>query len=262
MTIIRSYDELPEPNKRQTLIVLKERDYKDFMMDYKKSQFLLDENICYLIEPSNDDIKKSPILKEMDNKNQLTSGMILVQDCDNTNMYLPYDEGIKKSITAKMNMFAHLCQLLGAKQIDFSITELQTTTSSGSLSAKAPVKTVDVDVSTKTAFANELERRYKQSMKFQGMAQPDLSSAEKLVTSYIFQGDVNIIGFYNQAKYLDNRMQEQKCQFTLAEKATKSLSVVANANFPLIEKKIIDAKLDMLKEATKTLQVEYTVVFP
>lgn len=110
MTIITNYTELPEQaTKRQTIVVLKEKDFNEAMKDYETGSFLLDENICYIIEPSKNDIAQNSILAQMEQNNQLTSGNILVQDLENSELYLPFDKAVKNNIFAQMAMFNTLC---------------------------------------------------------------------------------------------------------------------------------------------------------
>lgn len=118
MTII-SAENLPASNKRPSIVVLSEKAFNDAMQTYESGQFLLNEDICYLVKPSSQDIHKVDLFQHLDDKNLLKAGSILIQDFQNKDEYLPFDEALEQNIFYQMEHFKELCQYLGGERISF-----------------------------------------------------------------------------------------------------------------------------------------------
>lgn len=260
MTIITNYTELPEQAiKRQTIVVLKEKDFNEAMKDYETGSFLLDENICYIIEPSKNDIAKNAILAQMEQNNQLTSGNILVQDLENSELYLPFDKAVKNNIFAQMEMFKTLCQALGAKKFEISIKEKVSQKNIMSGNTKINIEQSNIGGEIKNNFAHDIAKELELEAEFEGKER-NLTRAKTIVEAKIFDNNPNIIAFYNSAISTTNPIKRQKCTFSLAEQTTKSLKALANLDVPIF-KTIASANLELLKEVSTTLEVTYEVTF-
>lgn len=263
MTIIKNYqDLLINANKRKMIVVLNESDFNEAMSDYKNGQFLLDESICYIINPSKDDIQKSPILYKMDELNQLKSGNILIQTNEPED-YLNFDESIKKSIFTKMTSFNRLCQFLGAKEVSFQISEntKNSTNTQAELEVNITKPICDIKAQSKTNFIDEINQAMQSETTFNDSNKKDISQAKLLMNTKIFANDPAIINFFNLSINDNNKLTEQSVKFNLAENISKEISILAKIDIPIFEKTIGSANFEIIKEISKTLSVKYTVKF-
>lgn len=290
MSVILNHKELPSANKRPVIVVISQQDYNKSIRNYETSKDLFKDGVYYLVEPTKKDISSNPILAKMDEQNQLIPGTVLVQDYENPDLYLPFDEGIKKNIFSQMNMFNSLCQALGAKRVKFNLSEKNNNNVENKanlgitlmpnidkisvfledyLSKKGKninkIENEDSNNNGRIGFNKNLIQEIKKELgsdtEFEG-GNADLKRAQDIVNSKIFDGNAQIIAFYNAANTQFNRMKNQTCSFTLIEKTKKSLGVFVEANLPiLLENPGGDINFNRIKESIVTLQVEYTVSF-
>lgn len=262
MTIIKNASDIPENiNKRQNLIVLDEQTFNEAMSSYETGKFLLDDNICYLVQPSVEQIKNHPVLTKLDNKNQLKNGNILSQDYDDDNGYLIYDIAIKKTAEAQLTRFSELCQLLGAKSVTIQTTTTINQDENIEANIDTSIKAAEMNAHAKNQVINELMREMEQKTLFDGNGEQDLEKAEKLISTKYFDDNEHILSLYRMAKSQKNKIQSQKVKIRLAEKACKNLSIMANIDLPLFKKTIGSANLEKIKNVSQIIEIEYLVEF-
>lgn len=260
MTII-SAENLPVANKRPNIVVLSQKDFNNAMQTYESGQFLLNENICYLIQPSFDDIQKVDLFKYLDKNNLLTAGNILIQDFQNKDKYLPFDEALEQNIFYQMEHFKELCQYLGAKEFRFKIIEEQNDNRNMNGNIQADIAAFTGDLSAKRDWRKNIEKKIDSHTIFE-TGKANLEKARALMELGVFHGDTNIISFYRSACHTENRISTQKVRFSLAKNVCKQLAILANIDSPIFKKHIVsNAKLESLRELSSALEVEYEVKF-
>lgn len=260
MTII-SAENLPVANKRPNIVVLSQKDFNNAMQTYESGQFLLNENICYLIQPSFDDIQKVDLFKYLDKNNLLTAGNILIQDFQNKDKYLPFDEALEQNIFYQMEHFKELCQYLGAKEFRFKIIEEQNDSRNMNGNIQADIAAFTGDLSAKRDWRKNIEKKIDSHTIFE-TGKANLEKARTLMELGVFHGDTNIISFYRSACHTENRISTQKVRFSLAKNVCKQLEVLANIDSPIFKNHIVGSmKLEHLRELSSVLEVEYEVKF-
>ena len=267
MTIC-NIDTLPEKyEKRNNIVVLSEEQLKKAMQTYETSKFLLNEDICYLIQPYEAAIESHPILQELDNKGLLNAGKLLVQGRENE--YFPIEEAMEKSIVNQMQAFLNLCQYLGACSVSYEIIESDCEESKwavgGSVEGKSDVAgNAKLDTSIQQELTQKIINKMNSQTEFKG-GKPDLLKAEVLINSRIFDNNPNLSGFYAIAKNQDNNVKNQTIYISFGQEIAKSLEIFANADIRsdiLPASLKVDGRFDKSKISTREVQLKYTVIFP
>lgn len=260
MTII-SAENLPAANKRPNIVVLSEKDFNNAMQTYENGQFLLNEDICYLVKPSLQDIQKVDLFQHLDDKNLLNAGSILIQSVQNKNEYLPYDKALEENIFYQMEHFKELCQSLGAKEFRFQIIEKQNDKHNVNGDIQANVAAFTGDLSTNYELKKQIEQNMALHVTF-ASGKADMAKAKAIMDSGVFHDNINIMSFYRSACDETNKISTQKVRFSLAKNVCKQLAILANIDSPIFKKHIVsNAKLESLRELSSALEVEYEVKF-
>lgn len=88
----------------------------------------------------------------------------------------------------------------------------------------------------------------------------NLTKAEELMKTGIFDGNYPVIAFYNTARNQTNKMQTQHIEFSASQKLTKQLKAFANADVPFL-KTIANAEFEREVEQVQSWKVAYKVEF-
>lgn len=260
--IIYDIDDLPQSaEQRKTIVVLSEQDLSKALANYDEGQFLLDENICYICKPNETDLKPYPTLAELARNGELnTSSIVMLNPNDKEKKYLPYKVLMKKTIQNQMLAFNELCQLLGAKNVSWSIIESSSQNFSVGGEIKGNYNGVSAGAGAKSNHTQTLLNEMKAETSFQhGVA--DFAKAEHLIRSGIFEDNACILGFYNIAINQLNRPKQQNVKVTLNESISHQFEALAKVDAPIFKGTIGEANLNIIKDYSKAIVIEYTVEF-
>lgn len=252
-------DDLPE-TRPEHLILIDESKFNELKRKKENSSFLLEKDKHYLIVPSEQDAQKHPITKELVSQNALKPNTLLLLNEDKgVQRYLPYDVLIERSLEFQMLQFTELCQHLGAKRVKLIYEANSNEKSNVSLEIGGKIKgaKIDAGASHQSELSNNAGTE-KLSI-FDGK-HIDLAKAEELMNTGIFDGNNQVITFYNTAKNQNNKMQIQEVCFSASQKLTKQLKVFADAKVPFL-KTIAGAEFQKEIEQVQSWKVAYRVEF-
>lgn len=252
-------DDLPTQYPEH-LILIDESQFNELKRDKENSGFLLAKDKHYLIIPSEQEAQNHPITKELASQNHLNPNtLLLLNENEGAKRYLPYDVLIERSLEFQMLQFTELCQHLGAKRVELIYEANSNEKSNISLEVGGKIKgaKIDAGASHQSELSNNVGTK-KLSI-FDGK-HINLAKAEELMNTGIFDGNHQVITFYNTAKNQNNKMQIQEVCFSASQKLTKQLKVFANANVPFL-KTIANAEFQREVEQVQSWKVAYKVEF-
>ncbi|OAV23171.1 hypothetical protein AO371_1438 [Moraxella catarrhalis] len=252
-------DDLPAQYPEH-LILIDESQFNELKQDKKNSGFLLAKDKHYLIVPSIQEAQNHPITKELANQNNLKPNtLLLLNEDEGVKRYLSYDVLIEKSLEFQMLQFTELCQHLGAKKVELIYEASSNEKSKTSAEASTTIKSANVGA--RASHQNESLNNAKTSKlsTFDGK-HINLTKAEELMKTGIFDGNNPVIAFYNTARNQTNKMQTQHIEFSASQKLTKQLKAFANADVPFL-KTIANAEFEREVEQVQSWKVAYKVEF-
>lgn len=173
--------------------------------------------------------------------------------------YLPYDVLIEKSLEFQMLQFTELCQHLGAKKVELIYEASSNEKSKTSAEASATIKSANVGARASHQNESLNNAKTRKSSTFDGK-HINLTKAEELMKTGIFDGNNPVIAFYNTARNQTNKMQTQHIEFSASQKLTKQLKAFANADVPFL-KTIANAEFEREVEQVQSWRVAYKVEF-
>lgn len=213
------------------------------------------------MQPSSQDIQKIDWFQDLDDKNLLNEGNILIQSFQNKDEYLPYDKALEQNIFYQMEHFKELCQALGAKEFRFQIIEKQNDKHNISGDIQANVAVFKGDLSTKYELKKQIEQNMALHITFSS-GKADMEKARSIMDSGVFHDNINIISFYRSACHTENRISTQKVRLSLAKNVCKQLEILVNIDSPIFKTHILgNAKFENLRELSSAVEVEYEVKF-
>lgn len=252
-------DDLPTQYPEH-LILIDESQFNELKRDKENSGFLLAKDKHYLIVPSIQEAQNHPITKELANQNNLKPNtLLLLNENEGAKRYLPYDVLIERSLEFQMLQFTELCQHLGAKRVELMYEANSNEKSKTSAKASATIKGANVGAgaSHQSELSNNAKTRKLST--FDGK-HINLAKAEELMKTGIFDGNHQVITFYNTAINQTNKMQTQQIEFSASQKLTKQLKAFANADVPFL-KTIANAEFEREVEQVQSWKVAYRVEF-
>lgn len=242
------------------LVLIDESQFNELKRDKKNGSFLLEKDKHYLIVPSIQEAQNHPITKELANQNNLKPNtLLLLNENEGAKRYLPYDMLIEKSLEFQMLQFTELCQHLGAKRVELVYEANSNDKSDVSLEAGGKIK--GVKISTDASHQSELSNNAKtRKLSIFDGKHINLAKAEELMNTGIFDGNHQVITFYNTARNQNNKMLVETIEFSASQKLTKQLKVFANTNVPFL-KTIANAEFKREVEQVQSWKVAYKVEF-
>lgn len=251
-------DDLPTQYPEH-LILIDESQFNELKRDKENSGFLLAKDKHYLIVPSIQEAQNHPITKELANQNNLKPNtLLLLNENEGAKRYLPYDVLIERSLEFQMLQFTELCQHLGAKSVELIYEANSNEKSNISTEANATIKTTNAGVGV--SYQNESSNNGKTNVSTDFDGNMDLVRAEELMKTGIFDGNHQVIAFYNAARNQTNKMKMQQIEFSASQKLTKQLKTFVNVDVPFL-KTIANAEFEREVEQVQSWKVAYKVEF-
>lgn len=262
MSIISVEDFKGNKLDREKVVILSQQDFNEAMSNYEKGKFLLDENICYLVNPSRaEDINTAFPLQDMYKKGNLKSGNILILEDRNNDIYLPYEELLKNTVEAQLHKFIELCQLVGARKVRLDYQSSSKESSNTAAHAKANLKGLNAQAGFKNQIVNDVLGEMSVETEFSGYSKPDIAKAQRIMSLGIFDDNEDIKSFYNIACHQDNKMSSRKVKIKLAQDVSKKLEVFADINAAILKKSIGSMNFERVKNASHVCEINYEVIF-
>ena len=256
-------DDLPSDVLPEHLVVISSKDFAEAKRSREKGKFLLEEDKHFLVMPTPEEALSHSIIRPLyENRSLKPNALLLLdknKDDSSNDYYLPYDILTEKSLKTQMLHFIALCQHLGATRVELSMNENIKEYFATHASAEAQIKAATAKTGTTYESKNDTTNTADLITKFQG-SEPNLSAAEKLMKTGIFDTNEYVVAFYNIAKNIDNRTVQQEAKITIDQTAFKQLDLFLKADIPML-KTIFNAEMKAQMQKCQSLAVEYQVFF-
>ncbi|MFC0821052.1 hypothetical protein [Moraxella marmotae] len=254
-------DDLPTDVKPNHLIVISSRDFEKAKQTRETGQFLLESDKHFLVMPTQEESRQHSIIRPLYENNYLKENTILLLDKNpqNGNYYLPCEIVAERNIKMQMLHLPTLCQHLGAKRVSIVLNEKAEECRSMGIDIRTNVKGVNANTGTNYTNDQNSNNRTDLVTEFDG-CDMDLAEAERLMHKGIFDGNDEIIAFYNSAKNQINRMRSQRLRCKTSQDISKQLNMFANANIPILQT-IFNADTKAQMKKLQSLEIEYEVMF-
>ena len=254
-------DDLPLDIKPEHLIVISSQDFENAKRTRQSGQFLLTNDKHFLVMPTKEEAINHPIIKPLYENSYLKENTILLLDknAQNSNYYLPYNMIAEKNIEMQMLHLPLLCQHLGVKSVRVILNEKAQECRSMDIDIGANIKGANTNLGANYNSSQNNDEYKNLITEFDGN-HIDLEEAEKLMKTGIFDGNTNIIQFYNTAKNQKNKMKSQKLRCKISQDISRQFDVFANTDIPLL-KTIFNAEMKAQMQKIKSLEIEYEVIF-
>lgn len=255
-------DDLPTQYPEH-LVLISESDFNQLKQTKKQGEFLLADDKHYLVIPSEHEAQKHPITKALLEKSQLQPNTLLMLNKyaneNEVERYLPYDVVAKKTLEFQMLQFTELCQHLGAKSVRLIYESNRTKETNTSTQMNGNIKGANASMGANHQSDTTNNNQTEATTIFDGK-HINLAQAKSLMDTGIFEGNPQVIAFYNTAKNQTNKMQKQTIKFTASQQLSKQLKLFANADVPFL-KSIANAEFTRTVTEVESWRVEYEVEF-
>jgi hypothetical protein len=190
----------------------------------------------------------------------LQGGALLAQNPMRTNIYLELDGADKVVARDKAQLFALLCQYLGAKNVTFKhsfhSSESVTRTGTSGISAGPVSGTGKVSRSMQ-----EIDRALQSvSTTFSG-SQPDLDAARRLLRSHHLDRDTDVAGLVAMVEHASNPVRKHVVKMSVNRELVRNLEVVAELRASKVLPPKVSARYESTVKSRDEIEAEYTVTF-
>lgn len=219
-----------DPEKRKILLALDKDSFDKACKSRETGEFLHDEAVQIIPLPLNGEHSSHPVLQQLVQSNLLTANMMLMEDPFRTGQYLQLDRFTEQTQLAKADLFALLCQKLGAKKVIFHVDQSSDNNKSAGANISmtgAAKKFVDPDVSAKRNISDSVRNKLTADYEYDGH-QPtdeDFAEAEAFIQRHRLCSENSFRHILESRKQKNNPIKRKEVSFELTSETDKFLEV-------------------------------------
>ena len=222
-------------------------------------ELLIDPSLVVVPVPLRPPDDQNPELRMLEDV--LVPGTLLIRNLWQRDGYLDAASAYELLSVAKFNLFALVCQLLGAARLE--VREIREVTENGQIAAS-------LDLSGAVAkgsgtFGSDTLHRLAQSI--QGAwtwagGRPDVDAAQRLADDFRLTGDPMIEGLLRQRRYTSNELNEHNLELDISSEAQREIKAALKVES--VARKLgpsFDATFSQMRHQTQSLRLSVRIVF-
>lgn len=253
-----------DPEKRKMILALDKASFDTACRSSKTGDFLHDDAVQIIPLPLNDENRSHPIVQQLAQNNLLVSGTLLAEDPFHAGSYLPLERFAEQTQLTKAELFALLCQTLGAKKVIFHVNQ----SSDKNQNAKAEAEVTgtmgdyaDIDTSARAGLSEKLYQKLTANHEYDGHepTAEDFLAAEALIQRHRLDSTFKHI---LESRKHKNAIKQSKVSLELSSETDKTFNIATKFSIKITEELAgIKGSLNINSKNVQKLTIETTVVF-
>lgn len=253
-----------DPEKRKMILALDKASFDTACQSSKMGEFLHDDAVQIVTLPLNEENRSHPVLQQLALSNLLVAGTLLAEDPFHAGSYLPLEKFAEQTQLTKAELFALLCQKLGAKKVIFHVDQ----SSDENQKANADFKTtgsfknyVDPTGSAHASLSKVIRNKLTANYEYDGHepTAEDFLEVEALIQRHRLDSTFKHL---LESRKHKNAIKQSKVSLELSSETDKIFNAAADLSLKITEELAgIKSSIGVSSKRVQKLTIETTVIF-
>jgi hypothetical protein len=252
-TKMSDIDSLPA-RKRKAILVMSSDERNQ--LEYTQGGSILYNEQIYILVPS--EAENSDLAADLDNKQLLNPGNLLIQNPYDTWDYESLDDASVTFAMIKLENFITLCGKLGAKKVYVERIEVENSKGKTEFAGSLGSSVAEVKAEGAKRTLEKIERGYKADNVFEG-GEPNFDEAKIIWEKNLLKD--RFLGSILEQRKGGNPIKSKKIDLDLTQESNNNLQIVASLKIPSPEYINLQLKLNNLQEKFYQIKMKLEIYF-